>query len=337
MDPAAALEGLATRVRACEKCRLHRGRTHAVPGEGPPGARLFLIGEAPGRQEDETGRPFVGAAGRLLTKFLADAGTSRARVFITSVVKCRPRENRTPRIDEIDACHAYLEAQIAWVGPRVIVTMGATALRGLLGPGIDLHAARRRRKRYRGIPVFATYHPAAVLYNRRLAAVVARDLARANRFSERAPRARSERPVVALPRRRERSAGCVVANAEGKVLLLRRADEDLWCLPKGRVDPGETDEEAAIREVHEETGLRAKILRRLPEVHYSFHRPAELENVDKSVQYFLAEAVGGRVRPEPGFDEARWCTRAEALRLLHYDNDRRVVRAAFDALTQRRP
>ena len=337
MEPAAEIAAIAAQVRACTRCRLHRGRTHAVPGEGPIGAKLLLIGEGPGRQEDESGRPFFGAAGRLLAKFLEEAGTSREEVFITNVVKCRPPENRAPRADEVEACQPYLASQIAIVGPRVIVTMGATALRGLLGPEVDLHSARRRRRRYRGIPVFATYHPAAVLYNRKLAGVVARDLARAKRFAHSGPRNRTERAVADLPGRPERSAGCVVFNGEEKVLLLRRADGDLWCLPKGHVDPGESDEQAALREVAEESGLRAKIVRRLPDVRYSFHRHGEPHNVDKTVRYFLAEAVGGRVKTEAGFEEARWCDRAQALRLLHYANDRLIVRAAFDALSRRAP
>lgn len=337
MDPSGELAAIASQVRVCERCRLHRGRRHAVPGEGPPGAPLFLIGEAPGRQEDETGRPFVGSAGRLLTKFLEEAGVRRDAVFITSVIKCRPPHNRTPRADEIEACHPYLAAQIAAVHPKVIVTMGATALRGLLGPTIDLHAARRRRRRYAEIPVIATFHPAAVLYNRRLAAFVARDLERAKRVAESAPRVRSEGAVPGLPSRSERSAGCAVVNAEGKLLLLHTADEDRWCLPKGHIDPGETDQEAAIREVEEEAGLRVKILRALPEVRYSFHPRGDPQNVAKTVQYFLAEPVGGRVRPEAGFDAARWCTLPEALRRLRYGNDRRVARAAFEALSRRSP
>jgi len=337
VQPAAGLDATAAQIRACTKCRLHRGRTFAVPGEGPVGARLFLVGEGPGRQEDEAGRPFVGASGRLLTQFLGEAGTSRDHVFITNVVKCRPPNNRTPRVDEIDACHPYLAAQLAAVGPRAIVTMGATALRSLLGPNVDLHSARRRRRRYAGIPVFATYHPAAVLRNRRLARVVARDLTRAARFAGAATRIRSEPPVPGLPSRPERSAGCVVVGAEGKVVLLRRADEEVWCLPKGHIESGESTEQAALREVFEETGLKAKILRILPEIRYSFHRQAEPENIDKTVRYFLAEVVGGRVRPEASFAEARWCDRPQSLRLLHYENDRRVVRAAFGALTRRRP
>src|SRR6059036_3156640 len=115
-----SLEGLAKRIRACTLCRLHEGRTHAVPGEGRRGSGLFLLGEAPGRHEDEQGRPFVGAAGKVLDTTLENAGLSRRDVFITNVVKCRPPQNRKPRPDEIAACRPYLVAQIRAVRPAVL-------------------------------------------------------------------------------------------------------------------------------------------------------------------------------------------------------------------------
>ena len=120
-------------------------------------------------------------------------------------------------------------------------------------------------------------------------------------------------------------------NREGRALLLRKAGEAMWVLPKGTLEPGETDEEAAVREVHEETGLRVKLLRPLTEVRYAFYWPPDGVNVDKTVAYFLATPIGGRVRPEPGFGEGRWVSRSEAMRLLHWPNDRKVVAIAFDA------
>ena len=327
------LEELAARIRTCVLCRLHEGRTHAVPGEGREGARLFLIGEGPGRHEDEQGRPFVGAAGRVLDAALAKAGLSRADVFITNVVKCRPPENRKPRTDEAGACRPYLVAQVHAVRPSAIVTLGETALKGLLGPSATVPGARHRRPRHDGIPVIATYHPAAVLYNRRLAGVLGKDLTRAARLGGVRKLARSGRPRPSKPVRPALSSGCAVFDAEGRVLLLRRADEGRWCLPKGTVEPGETIHETAMREVREETGLTVRILSPLTEVRYSFYSAADDANVDKRVVYFLAEPTGGRLRPEPGFEDARWCTRADALRRLHYANDREVVRRAFEALS----
>ena len=121
-------------------------------------------------------------------------------------------------------------------------------------------------------------------------------------------------------------------DSEGRILLLRRADERIWGLPKGTVEPGETLEETAVREVQEETGIRVRILTPLTEIQYRFYSPRDDANVEKRVVYFLAERVGGRLKPEPGFDDVRWLTRAEALRRLHFENDRNVVRRAYEAL-----
>ena len=176
-----ALEATAETIRACIRCRLHRTRSHAVPGEGPAGAAIFLVGEAPGRDEDASGRPFVGRAGRILDAAMRAARLPRDSVFITNVVKCRPPGNRRPKPDEAAACRTYLLAQIACVRPRVIVTLGATALRGVLGPGHELRTARGEDLRLGEIPVVATYHPAGVLYNRRLERDLRRDLRRVAR------------------------------------------------------------------------------------------------------------------------------------------------------------
>ena len=326
------LGSLAARIRACTLCRLHKGRTHAVPGEGPVGARLFLVGEGPGRHEDDVGRPFVGAAGKVLDAALLNAGLGREDVFLTNAVKCRPPENRTPRADEVAACRPYLVAQIEAVRPRVLVTLGDTAVMGLLGPTLDLATARRKRLRFEGLPLVATYHPAAVLYRRSLSKVLERDLARAARIARGRRGGGSAKPRPSMPVKRSLSSGCAVIDAAGRTLLLRRADEGIWGLPKGTVEPGETLEETAVREVREETGLQVRILAPLIEVRYRFYSPRDRASVDKRVVYFLAERVAGRLKLEPGFDDARWCTESEALRRLHFENDRNVVRKAFETL-----
>ncbi len=327
------LEETAAKVRECTLCRLHRGRTRAVPGEGPIDADVFLIGEAPGREEDAIGRPFVGSAGKVLNKALAAAHLSRKDVFITNVVKCRPPANRAPKTDEIEACRPYLRSQIEAVRPKVLVTLGSTALRGLLGPGSLMSEARGNDLAFDGIPVRSTYHPAALLYNRRFEAALRNDLREvARRVLAKPARIRSTRPRVGKPVRPGRSAGAVVMNPEGRALLLRKAGEAIWCLPKGTVEPGETIEETAVREVREETGLRVKLFRPLTEVRYAFYWPPDGVNVDKTVAYFLATPIGGRVKPEPGFDEGRWVSRREAMELLHWPNDREVVARAFDAM-----
>ena len=327
------LAALGDRVRACTLCRLHEGRAHAVPGEGPLDPPVLLVGEAPGREEDLAGRPFVGAAGRVLEKALKAAGLGRDEVFITNVVKCRPPGNRAPNADERDACHAYLLAQIAAVKPRAIVTLGTTGLRGLLGSGYELKEVRSKVLKFGEVPLIPTYHPAAVLYNRRLERDLQSDLKRvAKMLKPPKARVRSEPPRKGRPSEVTVSSGGVVLDAEGRILLLKRTDEDIWCLPKGTVEEGETLETTAIREIHEETGLRVKLLRPILTIHYAYYWAPKDVNYDKSVAYFLAEPVGGRLKLEGGFDTAKWVSLAQAMRLLHWKNDKEVVGKAFEIL-----
>lgn len=178
------LDRLAARIWRCTRCDLHASRTHAVPGEGRTRAPLFLVGEAPGRDEDSQGRPFRGAAGRILDEALSRAGIRRDEVFITNAVKCRPRENRKPLAPEVAACRPFLLAQLATVRPRVVVALGETAIRDLLGPHSSLRRTRGRWTRIEDVPVLATYHPAAVLYNRRLFRRLVSDLRRARAEAE---------------------------------------------------------------------------------------------------------------------------------------------------------
>lgn len=175
------LRKLAARIRRCTWCDLHRSRTHAVPGEGPRTARLFLVGEGPGRREDSAGKPFRGSAGAVLDEALASARIRRDRTFITNTVKCRPPGNRRPRATEMAACRLYLEAQLAAIRPRVIVALGQSAARDVLGPGVTLARVRGLWRSLGGTPVLATYHPAAILFNRRLFRVLVADLRTARR------------------------------------------------------------------------------------------------------------------------------------------------------------
>jgi DNA polymerase len=176
------LDKIAASVRACTRCRLHATRIHAVPGEGPIDASIVLIGEAPGREEDASGRPFVGAAGMILDKALQASGLPRRETYITNVVKCRPPGNRRPKADEIASCRPYLLAEIEAVRPQVVVTLGATALRGLLGHSVRFKEARGRPIESGGVLLWPTYHPAATLYNRRLEAEIRSDLRSARRL-----------------------------------------------------------------------------------------------------------------------------------------------------------
>ena len=162
---APTLVAIAELVAECTRCRLCEGRTRTVPGEGAEKARLVVIGEGPGQTEDETGRPFVGRAGELLTKILAAIDLPREAVFICNIVKCRPPGNRTPQYDEVAACIPYLHRQIDLIQPKVILAMGATAAQSLLNTKQALGALRDRLHRFRGLPVIVTYHPAALLRN----------------------------------------------------------------------------------------------------------------------------------------------------------------------------
>lgn len=159
------LGSIAADVAVCQRCPLGRVRTMAVPGEGPQSARVMVVGEAPGRQEDLVGRPFVGRAGRLLDSTLGSVGAARGRVYITNVVKCRPPGNRLPRGNEIDACvGAHLSRELDAIRPKVTVLLGRTAAKALLGAD-SLREVRGRPVRRNGTVYVCTYHPAAVLRN----------------------------------------------------------------------------------------------------------------------------------------------------------------------------
>lgn len=159
------LEALANVVRTCTRCRLSETRTHAVPGEGNPEADFMCVGEGPGATEDETGRPFVGAAGQLLDQILGAIELPRESVFIANIVKCRPPQNRKPLPDEAAACLPYLHRQIALVKPKVLLALGGTAAEHLLGVKKSLGDLRNQVHRYGDIPLVVTYHPAALLRN----------------------------------------------------------------------------------------------------------------------------------------------------------------------------
>ena len=166
-DPVAQapFEEVIQRIHACTKCRLHAGRQHAVPGEGPVDARMVVVGEGPGATEDVQGRPFVGRAGELLNGILAAIDCPRETVYIANVVKCRPPDNRKPQGDEMEACLPYLHRQLALIRPKVIIAMGATAAEALLQTRASLGQLRNKVHDYRGIPLVVTYHPAALLRN----------------------------------------------------------------------------------------------------------------------------------------------------------------------------
>jgi uracil-DNA glycosylase family 4 len=157
------IDTVRTQALACQRCGLAQGRTQVVWADGNLDADLLFIGEAPGFHEDQQGLPFVGAAGQLLDRLLEEIGLDRTTAAIVNVIKCRPPGNRDPFEDEIESCRPYLEAQLAYMRPKVIVTLGNFATKFILESPIGITRARGRRYEKRGAAVVPTFHPAAAL------------------------------------------------------------------------------------------------------------------------------------------------------------------------------
>ena len=173
----ADLQTLAQAIHGCTDCGLARSRTQAVPGEGAPQARLMFIGEGPGFNEDQQGRPFIGPAGQFLDELLGSIGLARPDVFITNMVKCRPPNNRDPFPGEIEACSKHLDAQIEAIKPKVIVPLGRHALAKWF-PGESIGKVRAKPRRFGGLTLFPLYHPAAALHNGALRSTILEDFAK---------------------------------------------------------------------------------------------------------------------------------------------------------------
>lgn len=185
------IDAIAEEVKICTKCPLYQFRKNAVPGEGEPFAKIMFVGEAPGYYEDVQGRPFVGAAGKLLTELIENIlCTPRSSVFITNVVKCRPPENRDPLPNEIDTCTPYLDRQIILIKPKVLVTLGRHSSSYILGrAGIKVRGITDVRGRIFSLFIFdtllnvmPTLHPAAALYNPQLKVQIEEDFKRLKSF-----------------------------------------------------------------------------------------------------------------------------------------------------------
>ena len=162
----AALEALREEIGDCKRCKLSGKRTHLVFGEGSSDSRLMFIGEAPGREEDLQARPFVGEAGKLLTRLIEKMGFSREDVYIANIVKCRPPMNRDPESDEIETCRGFVERQIEIINPDVIMTLGRISALTLLGNvKLKITAIRGNFFDYNGIPLMPTFHPAYLMRN----------------------------------------------------------------------------------------------------------------------------------------------------------------------------
>jgi uracil-DNA glycosylase family 4 len=170
------IDKVRSQIADCRLCKLYKTRVNAVPGEGNCNAKIIFVGEAPGRKEDELGKPFVGMAGKILDQVLDKAGIDRSKIFITNVVKCRPPGNRIPDEDETTACITnHLQRQISVIRPQIICVMGRTALKSLLGMKSIL--ANRGKTVFRNdIKYFLTIHPAATIYNVKLRSYLEKDM-----------------------------------------------------------------------------------------------------------------------------------------------------------------
>ena len=174
---AGRLDELAAQIRVCTKCSLWESRTRAVPGDGRYTAKLMIVAEAPGKEEDETGKPFVGAAGRFLNKVLEGTGLDRSDFFITNTVKCRPPKNRTPKSIEVGTCTAnYLFEQIELIRPRLVMLLGGVAAKTVLGVK-SVNEARGRVIERDGRRFLVGYHPAVRFYREDLGEKVREDFA----------------------------------------------------------------------------------------------------------------------------------------------------------------
>jgi DNA polymerase len=174
MNAEETLDKIAQEVSVCTDCTLHKTRNKAVPSEGPANAEIMFIGEGPGFHENEQGRPFVGAAGKFLDNLLAQAGVTRADVFIANVVKCRPPDNRDPQADELAACDRYLERQIEAIDPSIIVTLGRFSMKKFL-KSAKISQVHGEMHKISGRYVIAMFHPAAALHQAALKPTILAD------------------------------------------------------------------------------------------------------------------------------------------------------------------
>ena len=171
---------IANKIRRCRKCDLYKTRARAVPGEGSTRAKIMLVGEAPGKNEDTQGRPFVGAAGKILDKLLRAIKLKRKEIFISNILHCRPPHNRNPRAKEIKSCTPYLNQQIQIIKPKIICTLGNFATSYILGKfGIKtekgISKIHGKVFHVKGIKIIPLYHPAAAVYNPRMLNILLKD------------------------------------------------------------------------------------------------------------------------------------------------------------------
>ena len=195
MDASEILLEIARQVSDCQKCNLKNTRKNSVPGEGPAASDVMLIGEGPGFHENEQGRPFVGAEGKLLDELLAKGGVSRSQVFITNVVKCRPPGNRDPELDELQSCSTFLDRQIEVINPKVIMTLGRFSMARYF-PSAKISSVHGNPLWINGRLIVPLYHPAAALHEPALRATLEKDFARLSEWVEKAQKGEKPKDAV---------------------------------------------------------------------------------------------------------------------------------------------
>ena len=192
------LTDLYAQIRVCPKCVLAKGRTNTVPGEGPENAEVMMIGEAPGFHEDREGRPFVGAAGKLLDELLAGINLKRDQIYICNVLKCRPPQNRDPFPEEMEACKTFLDQQIALIQPKVIITISRFAMARWFADQ-KISAIHGKPKKAGALVVLPMYHPAAALHQPSLRRVLEEDFARVPQILTEMAHLSEEKPAPKAP------------------------------------------------------------------------------------------------------------------------------------------
>ena len=202
MSAEETISQIAKEVSVCTRCALHEGRKKSVPGEGPANAEIMFIGEGPGFHENEQGRPFVGAAGKFLDQLLAQAGVTRADVFIANVVKCRPPGNRDPLPEELAACDTHLEAQIKAINPSIIVTLGRFSM-GKFVSGAKISAIHGQMRKVDDRFVIPMFHPAAALHQAALKPAILGDFAKLPELLKQARSALGKNAVVEKKKKEE--------------------------------------------------------------------------------------------------------------------------------------
>lgn len=187
------LEQIRQAAEACKKCDLCKGRTNLVPGDGSFDAQIMFVGEAPGKNEDEQGKPFVGAAGKILSTLLESIGLKREDVYITNVVKCRPPMNRDPLPEEVACCSDYLSKEVEIIQPKIIVLLGRHAMDRFL-PGLKITKDHGQPFRRNGQVYFPVYHPAATIYHQALRADLEKDFKKIPKIIEAVDREDKDKP-----------------------------------------------------------------------------------------------------------------------------------------------